>query len=92
MVTARFADGTAGVYNTVTEALDQASADQMLGTGDLQDVIDGGPYDDPFSVANPTIVATPADLATHYTTWSQANGEVGGRVMPVNLIDASGVY
>jgi hypothetical protein len=91
MVTARFADGTAGVYNSVSEALDQASADQLLGTGDLQDVIDGV-YDDPFSVANPTIVATPADLATHYTTWSQEWGEIGGRVMPITLIQASGVY
>ena len=79
------------MYNTVAEALDQASADQLLGTGSLQDVIDGV-YDDPFSVASPTVVATPADLATHYTTWSQQNGEVGGRVMPVDLIQASGVY
>ena len=83
-VTARFADGTAAVYNSVEEALDQAVWDEEHGFRKLDDVIEGA-YDDhrnpeaetPEGKA-PKQVAGRGDLQTHRKAWREQWAEVDG--------------
>lgn len=80
-VTARWEDGTAAVYNTVEEALDQAAYDEEVGFRKLKDVIDGS-HDDHNAVDDPKRVADPGKLKTHKTEWYKKYGVVAGVLMP----------
>lgn len=79
-VTARFEDGTAGVYNTVAEALDQAVYDEECGYRKLKDVIDGE-HDDHNAVERPRQKAGRGELQGHRTEWRKKWGVVAGVLM-----------
>lgn len=78
-VTLRRQDGTAAVYNTVEEALDQASYDEESGYGKMRDVVDGS-HDDA-SVEGLTVVARRSDLTAHRKAWKERWGIAAGVVM-----------
>lgn len=82
-VTARFEDGTAGVYNTVAEALDQAVYDEECGFRKLKDVIQGEYTDHRSDDANKARkVAGRDEVNSHRTEWRTKWGVVAGNLMP----------
>lgn len=85
-VTARFEDGSAGVYASLEEALDQAVYDEEIGFRKLTDVIQGA-HDDHRTVEQPKKVAGRAELQSHRTGWRERHGIFAGVLMPKDEAD-----